>query len=99
LEAATLKTVYSDARFWRIAALSATSIGSPWALQFLWAAPWVVVSNGWTEQDYFRPELVGRANSAMWLGPVVQYGTGLILEQSPLEAGHSPLIATGSLSE
>jgi predicted MFS family arabinose efflux permease len=38
---ATLKTVYSDARFWRIAPLSATCVGSAWALQSLWAGPWL----------------------------------------------------------
>lgn len=36
-----LKLVYSDPRFWRIAPLSATCIGSAWALQSLWAAPWL----------------------------------------------------------
>ncbi len=39
--AAALRTIYSDARFWRIAPLSATCIGSAWALQSLWAAPWL----------------------------------------------------------
>lgn len=37
---ASLRTVYSDRRFWKIAPLSATSVGSAWALQGLWAAPW-----------------------------------------------------------
>jgi len=41
LPGATLKAVYSNAQFWRIAPLSATSIGSSWALQSLWAAPWL----------------------------------------------------------
>lgn len=36
-----LTTIYSDVRFWRIASLSATCIGSAWALQSLWAAPWL----------------------------------------------------------
>jgi MFS family permease len=35
-----LRTVYSDSRFWRLAPLSATCIGTAWALQGLWAAPW-----------------------------------------------------------
>jgi MFS family permease len=34
-----LKTVYADPRFWRLAPLSATCIGTGWALQGLWAAP------------------------------------------------------------
>jgi sugar phosphate permease len=35
-----LRTIYSDPRFWRLAPLSATCIGTAWALQGLWAAPW-----------------------------------------------------------
>ncbi|MGY4447480.1 MFS family permease [Bradyrhizobium sp. i1.3.1] len=48
--------------------------------------------------DYFPAELVARANGGLnvlqfgWAF-VVQYGTGLILEQWPLEAGHYPLTA------
>lgn len=173
-----LRTVYSDGRFWRIAPLSATCIGSAWALQSLWAAPWfcdverldraslvtelfvmaVVLSfsalvlgvlANWVRRrktealfglvaamlivaelvlilhppwpsllpwcvvsvagsataltyaiigDYFPAELVARANGGLnvlqfgWAF-IVQYGTGLILEQWPLEAGHYPLIA------
>ena len=37
----SLTTVYADARFWRLAPLSATCIGTSWALQGLWAAPWL----------------------------------------------------------
>lgn len=176
----SLRTVYSDARFWRIAPLSATCIGSAWALQSLWAAPWLcdvegldrprlvtelfvmavalslgalglgVLANlvrrrgrsteilfglvaamlivaelmlilhpSWPSLlpwcvisvagsataltyaiigDYFPPELVARANGGLnvlqfgWAF-VVQYGTGLILEQWPVETGHYPLIA------
>ena len=36
-----LKMVYADPRFWRLAPLSATCIGTAWALQGLWAAPWL----------------------------------------------------------
>ena len=35
-----LRTIYADRRFWKIAPLSATCVGSAWALQGLWAAPW-----------------------------------------------------------
>ena len=34
-----LKTVHAEPRFWRLAPLSATCIGTAWALQGLWAAP------------------------------------------------------------
>jgi MFS family permease len=37
-----LRTVYADRRFWRLAPLSASCIGTAWALQGLWAAPWLV---------------------------------------------------------
>ena len=37
---ARLKAIYADWRFWKIAPLSATCVGSAWALQGLWAAPW-----------------------------------------------------------
>ena len=37
-----LRMVYSDRRFWRLAPLSASCIGTAWALQGLWAAPWLV---------------------------------------------------------
>lgn len=36
-----LRTVYADPRFWRLAPLSATCVGTAWALQGLWAAPWL----------------------------------------------------------
>jgi MFS family permease len=39
--AAGLRTIYADPRFWRLAPLSATCIGTAWALQGLWAAPWL----------------------------------------------------------
>jgi MFS family permease len=35
------KPIYADPRFWRVAPLSATCIGTAWALQGLWAAPWM----------------------------------------------------------
>lgn len=37
----SLRMVYSDPRFWRLVPLSATCIGTAWALQGLWAAPWL----------------------------------------------------------
>jgi hypothetical protein len=42
----SLKTVYSDSRFWRGAPLSATCAGTTWALQSLWAAPWLTAAGG-----------------------------------------------------
>jgi MFS family permease len=45
-----LKTVYLDARFWRVAPLSASCVGSAWALQALWAAPWLTDVEGLDRQ-------------------------------------------------
>jgi MFS family permease len=36
-----LRKVYADPRFWRLATLSASCIGTAWALQGLWAAQWL----------------------------------------------------------
>ena len=36
-----LRKVYADLRFWRLAPLSASCIGTAWALQGLWAAQWL----------------------------------------------------------
>ncbi len=36
----SILSIYRDGRFWRLAPLSALSVGSAWALQGLWAAPW-----------------------------------------------------------
>lgn len=36
-----LRAIYFDSRFWRLAPLSATCIGTSWALPSLWAASWL----------------------------------------------------------
>jgi MFS family permease len=36
-----LKIIYTDARFWRLAPLSTMCISTAWALQGLWAGPWL----------------------------------------------------------
>ncbi|MBV8577100.1 MAG: MFS transporter [Acetobacteraceae bacterium] len=38
---AGLREIYANSRFWQLAPLSATTIGTAWALQGLWAAPWL----------------------------------------------------------
>ena len=45
-EVVSIASVYRDSRFWRLAPLSATCIGSAWALQGLWAAPWLADVEG-----------------------------------------------------
>lgn len=41
-----LKKVYADPRFWRLAPLSASCIGTAWALQGLWVAQWLADVDG-----------------------------------------------------
>ena len=43
---ASLRKIFADPRFWRLAPLSATSIGTAWALQGLWAAQWLTDVEG-----------------------------------------------------
>lgn len=43
---ASLSSVFGDRRFWRIAPLSATCVGSAWSLQGLWASPWLTDVEG-----------------------------------------------------
>lgn len=51
----TLSSVFGDRRFWRIAPLSATCVGSAWSLQGLWASPWLTDVEG-----FDRASLVGQ---------------------------------------
>ena len=53
-----LKTVYADPRFWRLAPLSATCIGTAWALQGLWAAPWLSDVEGLDRSELLRHLLI-----------------------------------------
>jgi len=54
----SLKTVYADPRFWRLAPLSAACIGTAWALQGLWAAPWLSDVERLDRPDLLRHLLV-----------------------------------------
>ncbi len=47
----TIRTIYRDARFWRLAPLSATTIASAWAFQGLWAGPWLADVEGLPRHD------------------------------------------------
>ena len=47
----SLWTIYRDPRFWRVAPLSATGIGTSWSLQGLWAAPWLRDVDGLDRAD------------------------------------------------
>jgi MFS family permease len=49
----SLKAIYGDPRFWRLAPLSTMCISTAWALQGLWAAPWLADVEGLQ-----RPQIV-----------------------------------------
>ena len=49
----TLRSIYGDPRFWELAPMSAATIGSAWAIQGLWAAPWLAEVEG-----FGRPTVV-----------------------------------------
>ena len=44
--AAGLRGIFADARFWRLAPLSTMCISTAWAVQGLWAGPWLVDVDG-----------------------------------------------------
>jgi predicted MFS family arabinose efflux permease len=46
-----LRKVYSDSRFWRLVPLSASCLGTAWALQGLWAAQWLRDVEGLDRSD------------------------------------------------
>jgi len=50
---ARLKTIYADPRFWRLAPISTMCISTAWALQGLWAGPWLT-----DVENLQRPEIV-----------------------------------------
>ncbi|VIO70905.1 putative sulfoacetate transporter SauU [Bradyrhizobium ivorense] len=54
MASATLSSVFSDRRFWRMAPLSATCIGSAWSLQGLWASPWLTDVEGFDRASLVR---------------------------------------------
>ncbi len=69
----TLWSVYSDRRFLRIAPLSAACIGSSWALQSLWAAPWLADVEGLDRQSQMIQLFImaiGISLAALMLGTV-----------------------------
>jgi type IV secretory pathway TrbF-like protein/predicted MFS family arabinose efflux permease len=53
-----LKIIYSDPRFWALAPLSATCAGTAWAVQGLWATPWLTDVDGLTQADVTRHLLI-----------------------------------------
>jgi hypothetical protein len=65
----SLKNVYADPRFWRVAPLSASCIGTAWALQGLWAAQWLADVDGFDRAEVVQ-HLFGMA-VALSLGAIL----------------------------
>lgn len=66
-----LREIYADSRFQRIAPVSMACIGSSWALQGLWAAPWLTHVAGFDRPTVVRHLLamgVALATGAIALG-------------------------------
>jgi MFS family permease len=70
----TLKDVFRDRRFWRIAPLSATCIGSAWSLQGLWASPWLTEVEGLDRANLVKQLFI---MSVVLSGGAWLFGTGL----------------------
>lgn len=72
----TLSSVFSDSRFWRIAPLSATCVGSAWSLQGLWASPWLTDVEGFDRASLVRQlfTMSLALSSGAWLfGTIAHY--------------------------
>ena len=50
----TLRAIYADRRFWKLAPLSAACVGTAWAMQGLWAAPWLSDVEAFDRQTVIR---------------------------------------------
>jgi predicted MFS family arabinose efflux permease len=67
----TLRSIFLDPRFLRIAPLSATCIGSSWAMHSLWAASWLADVDGFDRQsviDQLFTMAIGISLGALVLG-------------------------------
>jgi len=67
----TLRSIFLDPRFLRIAPLSATCIGSSWAMHSLWAASWLADVDGLDRQsviDQLFTMAIGISLGALVLG-------------------------------
>jgi predicted MFS family arabinose efflux permease len=70
----SILAIYRDSRFWRLAPVSALFVGSSWALQGLWAAPWFSAVEALDRQTiviYLFLMAASLAPSALLLGAAV----------------------------
>ena len=50
----TFRVIYAHRRFWRLAPVSAACVGTAWAMQGLWAAPWLSEVEAFDRQTVIR---------------------------------------------
>ena len=97
----TLWSVYSDLRFLRIAPLSATCIGSAWALQSLWASAWLTDVDGLDGQSRVTHMLymaVGLSLGALLLGGLADRLRRVNIRTEALLAGVGALFIVAQLA-
>jgi MFS family permease len=97
----TLWSIYSDPRFLRVAPLSATCIGSAWALQSLWASAWLTDVEGFDGQSRVTHMLfmaVGLSLGAFILGAVADRLRKLNVRTEVLLAGVGALFMLAELA-
>jgi MFS family permease len=97
----TLWSVYSDPRFLRVAPLSATCIGSAWALQSLWASAWLTDVEGFDGQSrvtHMRFMAVGLSLAALLLGGLADRLRKLNIRTEVLLAGVGALFIVAQLA-
>jgi MFS family permease len=100
-ERLTLWSVYSDQRFLRVAPLSATCIGSAWALQSLWASAWLTDVEGFDGQSRVTHMLfmaVGLSLGALLLGAMADRLRKLNIRTEVLLAGVGALFMLAELA-
>jgi len=90
----TLRSIFSDPRFLRIAPLSATCVGSSWAMHSLWAASWLADVEGLDRQGVINQLFtmaIGISLGALLLGTLADR-----LRKRGI-ATEVPLVAFGAL--
>ena len=94
-------SIFSDPRFLRVAPLSATCIGSAWALQSLWASAWLTDVEGFDGQSRVTHMLfmaVGLSVGALLLGGLADRLRKLNIRTEILLAGVGALFILAQLA-
>ena len=97
----TLRSIYSDPRFLKVAPLSAACIGSSWALQSLWAAAWLTDVEGFDHHSRAAQMFlmaVGLSLGALMLGAMADRLRKLNIRTEVLLAGVGALFIVAELA-